>query len=155
MKIVDELKETKKITEAYFNLTKDNLGKTYISGKWDIRKILIHLADAESVLHERIKRIIAGPKQVIWAFDQDLWCENLNYESFPLEISKSLFLANRQSLIYLADKFYLKLGNKEFVHSQTGTRTLKNEFDKIVNHNIGHLKQIELALKSTEKNEKR
>jgi hypothetical protein len=69
MDIVELLTATKIETEKYFNLSVDDLSKTYAAGKWDIKKILVHLADAESVLHERIKRVIAGPKQVIWAFD--------------------------------------------------------------------------------------
>lgn len=148
MNIIEQLTETKIMTEAFFDLSENDLQKSYGIDKWNIRKILVHLADAESVLHERLKRIISEPKQVIWAFDQDLWCENLNYDSFPLEISKGLFSANRQSVIFLADNYYQKLGDKEFVHSETGIRNLKQEFDKIANHNKGHLEQIELALKS-------
>lgn len=148
MNIIEQLTETKIMTEAFFDLSENDLQKSYGIDKWNIRKILVHLADAESVLHERLKRIISEPKQVIWAFDQDLWCKNLNYDSFPLEISKGLFSANRQSVIFLADNYYQKLGDKEFVHSETGIRNLKQEFDKIANHNKGHLEQIELALKS-------
>lgn len=150
MKIIKKLSETKIITEAYFDLPENDLQKSYGIGKWNIRNILVHLADAESVLHERLKRIISEPKKVIWAFDQDLWCKNLNYESFPLEISKGLFSANRQSVIYLANQYYQHLGSIEFVHSETGIRTLKQEFDKIANHNAEHIKQIKLALKLTQ-----
>lgn len=150
MDIINQLIETKAQTEDYFNLPENDLQKIYGINKWSIRKILVHLTDAESVLHERIKRIIAEPKQVIWAFNQDLWCEKLKYEIFPLKISKCIFASNRQSIIYLAENFYLKFGNREFVHSETGIRTLKQEFDKVVTHNIGHIDQIELALKSTQ-----
>lgn len=149
MDIIDNLTDTKIRTETFFDLPEIDLQRKYGIDKWSIRKILVHLADAESILHERIKRIIAEPKQVIWAFDQDLWCEKLNYESFSLDISRNLFSANRQSIIFLAEKYYQKLGDKEFVHSETGIRTLKQEFDKITNHNRGHIEQIELALKMT------
>lgn len=149
MDIQTKLIETKRQTELFFDLSETDLQKMYGVGKWNIRKILVHLADAESVLHERIKRIISEPKQVIWAFDQDLWSEKLNYENFPLDISESMYSANRQSIIFLADKFYAKIGDTEFVHSQSGIRTLKDEFDKVANHNLGHLNQIELALKQT------
>jgi hypothetical protein len=94
----------------------------------------------------RIKRIISEPKQVIWAMNQDLWCENLEYKTFPLEISQAIFLASRQAVIYLAQKYYTTLGNKEFVHSETGIRTLKDEFDKVALHNQSHIGQIKLAL---------
>lgn len=150
MKIIEQLSETKIMTEAFFDLPENDLQKSYGIDKWSIRKILVHLADAESVLHERLKRIISEPKKVIWAFDQDLWCKNLNYDSFPLEISKGLFSANRQSVIFLANKYYQQLGNIEFVHSETGIRTLRQEFDKIATHNAGHIEQIKLAIKLTQ-----
>ena len=89
----------------------------------------------------------AEPKQVIWAFHQDLWSEHLDYEHFPLDISKMLFVSNRNSIIYLADKFYEQYGHKEFVHSQMGIRTLREEFEKVVTHNQGHLDHIKLALR--------
>ena len=146
MDIVELLTATKIETEEYFNLPVNDLSKTYAAGKWDIKKILVHLADAESILHERIKRVIAEPKQVIWAFDQDLWCSNLDYDNFPLAISKSLYLANRQSVIYLAEKFYTKLGSNQFVHSETGLKTLQEEFDKVGLHNQAHINQIKTAL---------
>lgn len=147
MNIRTKLIETQQQTELFFNLSETDLKKTYGKNKWNIRTILVHMADAESVLHERIKRIIAEPKQVIWAFDQDLWSEKLDYENFPLEISKYLYSANRESIIFLADKYYKKNGDMEFVHSQSGIRTLKDEFDKVAKHNLGHIDQIELALK--------
>ena len=148
MNIVTLLQETLQETEEYFALSEDDLQRTYGKDKWSIRKILVHLADAEGVLHERVKRIIAEPRQVLWAFDQELWCEHLAYETFPLEISKSLFMATRKSNIYLAGKYYVSMGNKEYIHSQTGIRTLKDEFDKIAFHNRAHIRHVEAALKN-------
>jgi hypothetical protein len=148
MEIVTLLTNTQNETLKYFELPEKELSQSYGQSKWTIRQILVHLADAESVLLDRIKRVIAEPKQVIWAFDQDLWCKNLDYENFPLEISKAVFLANRQTVIYLAGKYYQPLGYKEFIHSETGIRTLNQEFDKVGNHNLGHLEQIKTALSS-------
>ncbi len=144
--LIDNLTKTKLRTETFYNLSANDLQKSYAAGKWNIRKILVHLADAESVLHERLKRIISEPDKVVWAFDQDAWCEKLNYASFPLDVSKAIFSANRQSIIYLADRYYRELGHIEFVHSEAGIRTLKQEFDKVIDHNAAHLRQIEIAL---------
>lgn len=148
MDIILSLTQTQEETEKHFDLPQDDLIKTYAKGKWTIKEILVHLADAESILHERIKRIIAEPKQVIWAFDQDLWCDNLDYRNLPLEISKSLYLSNRRSVLFLATKYYTQFGTKEFVHSQTGLRTLKEEIDKVAIHNQVHINQIRTALVS-------
>ena len=146
MGITSSLQATRDETLKYFDLSPAELGKTYGEGKWNIRQILIHLADAESVLHERIKRVIAEGPQVIWAFNQDLWCNNLDYQTFPLDLSKMLFQVNRESMIFLAGKFYSKSGHVIFVHSETGQRTLKDEFDKVVWHNQKHLSHIKQAL---------
>jgi hypothetical protein len=146
MTLLDILIGTKVETLKFYDLNPDELLKSYEPGKWSIRKILVHLADAESVLHERIKRVISEPRQVIWAFDQDLWCQNLDYATYPLELSKALFLANRNSVIHLAGRHYEGSENKEFVHSQTGSRTLKDEFDKVAWHTQNHLAQIRQAL---------
>jgi hypothetical protein len=51
-------------------------------------------------------------------------------------------------MIYHAQMHYEKDGHREFVHSETGVRTLKDEFDKVASHNEHHLQQIELALKN-------
>jgi DinB superfamily len=147
--IITTLNSTKIQTETFFGLPEMDWQKTYGVGKWNIKKMLVHLADAETVLHERIKRVIAGPEQVIWAFDQERWCENLRYADFPLTISKALFTANRNSIIYLAEQFYQSKGHQTFVHSETGIRTLKDEFDKVASHNLGHLQQIEQSLQTT------
>jgi len=146
MILIDTLIDTRTETLKLFDLNPDDLLKSYAPGKWTIREVLVHVADAESVLHERIKRVISEPRQVIWAFDQDLWCQQLEYAHFPLELSKALFLANRNSVIYLAERYYAGSENKEFVHSETGVRTLKDEFDKVAWHNQNHLVQIKQAL---------
>ena len=146
MDIIQQLTKCKDETLPYFQLGIKDLEKTYSSGKWSIKKILVHLADAESVLHERIKRVISEPKVIIWAFDQDRWCEHLHYADFPLDVSRQMFEANRNSMIYLAQHFYDSHGATNFVHSETGLRTLKDEFDKVVLHNQSHLNQISAAL---------
>lgn len=146
MDLVQKLTETRDRTVKYFELSDEDLNKTYEPGKWSVKRILVHIADAESVLHDRVRRIIAEPRGVIWAFDQDLWCKNLDYDHFPIKISKDLYIANRQSAIYLAEKYYANLGHLEFVHSETGLRTLSQEFEKIASHNESHLNQIEKAL---------
>lgn len=141
------LEQTKQQTLSYFELPEEALRKTYGEGKWNIHQILVHLADAESVLYDRIRRVISEPRQVIWAFQQDAWAENLQYEQYPLALSKNVYAAVRDSIIYLAEKYYLSHGAKEFVHSETGVRTLKDEFDKVAAHNLNHLRQIEAAMK--------
>ena len=105
-----------------------------------------HLADAETVLYDRVRRVISRPKQVIWGFDPDAWNDGLDYQNTPLAINEKVYGSVRDSVINLADRYYDGSDKVGFVHSEAGVRTLKEEFEKISLHNIHHLKQIEKAL---------
>jgi len=149
MNIVPRLEATRNQTLRYFDLGNEQLDRSYGSGKWSVRFILHHLADSETVLFDRIRRILSEPKQVLWAFDQDAWARGLDYSTIPLALSRRIYDAVRAGIIYQARMHYDKSGHREFVHSETGIRTLKDEFDKVVSHNEHHLEQIDLALKGS------
>ena len=144
--LIKKLERTKIETLSYFNLSDDLLKQSYEPNKWSVRFLLHHLADAETVLYDRIKRIISEPKQVLWAFDQDLWAKKLEYSQVPLILSKNIYSSVREAIIYYAGRHYKGDGQIEFVHSETGIRSLKDEFDKVAWHNEHHLGQIRKVL---------
>lgn len=148
MEIIDKLKATKAATLKCYDLSDEHLGKSYGPGKWTVRYILHHLADAETVLYDRVRRVISEPKQVLWVFDESAWAKNLDYANLPLELSQRVYSSVRDGIIYQARLHYESGGHLEFVHSVTGVRTLKEEFDKVADHNQHHLEQIKLALGS-------
>src|SRR5260370_36030531 len=150
MDIVTRLESARDRTLKYFELNDEQLAWTYGPGKWPVRFILHHLADAETVLFDRIRRIISEPRQVLWAFDQDAWAKGLNYAQMPLDLSRRIYDATRAGIIYQARLHYDKSGHLEFVHSETGIRTLQAEFDKVAAHNEHHLEQIDSALNTGE-----
>ena len=46
---------------------------TLAPGKWSIRQIIAHLADAEMVGAHRFRQVIAEQNPTLIAFDQDAW----------------------------------------------------------------------------------
>jgi GNAT superfamily N-acetyltransferase len=148
MDFVESLQSSRDRTLARFTSSEDQLARTYGPGKWSVRFILHHLADAETVLFDRIRRTISEPRQVLWAFDQDAWAKGLDHSQIPLDLSRAIYQSVCEGIIYYARLHYEKSGGWEFVHSETGVRTLKDEFEKVVSHNEQHLAQIELALKA-------
>jgi hypothetical protein len=144
--IVNRLEGTRDRTLKYFELTDGQLARTYAPGKWTVKFLLHHLADAETVLFDRIRRVISEPRQVLWAFDQDAWAKGLDYSRMPLDVSRRIYESVRAGVIYQARQHYDKSGHLEFVHSETGIRTLEDEFDKVAWHNEHHLEQIASAL---------
>ena len=144
--LITRLEDTRDQTLEFYGLADADLARTYAEGKWPVRFILLHLADSETVLFDRIRRIVSEPRQVLWVFDQAAWADGLDYARVPLDISRRVYESVRNAIIYYAGQFYEQKGHLEFVHSVTGVRTLKEEFEKVADHNEHHLQQIRTAL---------
>jgi hypothetical protein len=149
MQLIRDLERTRDETLRYFSLDQRDLRRAYGPGKWSVRFVLLHLADSETVLFDRIRRVLSEPRQVIWVYDQDAWAKGLDYARVPLDISRRVYESVRAAIIYYAEQYYQEKGHLEFVHSVTGVRTLKDEFDKVASHNEHHLAQIRSALPPT------
>jgi hypothetical protein len=148
LQLIRDLEATRDETLAYFSLPQQDLRRVYAPGKWPVRFVLLHLADSETVLFDRIRRVLSEPRQVLWVYDQDAWAKGLDYSEVPLEIARGVYQAVRSAIIYYAGRYYEEKGHLEFVHSVTGVRTLKDEFDKVASHNEHHLGQIRSALRA-------
>src|SRR5271169_1136549 len=61
MDIIQRLEAARDRTLAYFDLNDDQLARSYAPGKWSVRFLLHHLADSETVLYDRIGRVISEP----------------------------------------------------------------------------------------------
>lgn len=146
MQLIQQLERTRDETLRYFALGAADLERTYGPGKWSVRFLLLHLADSDTVFHERIRRVLSEPHPVLWVYDQDAWARGLEYPKIPLELSRDVYRASRNAIIYFAGAYYESKGHLEWVHSVDGLRTLKQEFDKVAAHNENHLAQIRLAL---------
>ena len=143
---IGELERTRDETLRYFQLPAGDLARTYGPGKWNVRYVLHHLVDSETVLYYRIRRVLCEPRQVIWYYDEGAWARGLNYAEVPLELMRPVYESTRSAVIYYAGRHFEKDGAIEFIHSHTGLRTLRDEFEKVALHNEHHLKQIRLAL---------
>src|SRR5437762_8563957 len=91
MGLIQDLEATRDETLKHFTLGEQDLARTYAPGKWSIKFILHHLADSETVLYDRIRRVLSEPRQVLWVFDQDAWAKGLNYSEVPLELSRGVY----------------------------------------------------------------
>jgi hypothetical protein len=144
--LIARLEAARDETLSCYGLADAELEKTYGPGKWSVRYLLHHLADSETVLYDRICRIISEPRQVLWVFDESAWARGRNYATLPLSLSRPVYESVRAANIYHVRQHYESSGGLEFVHSVTGVRTLKDEMDKVASHNEHHLAQIRTAL---------
>jgi uncharacterized damage-inducible protein DinB len=145
--LIRALERTRDETVQYFSLGDADLARTYGPRKWSVRFILHHLADSETVLFYRIRRVISEPRPVVWVYDQDAWAKALDYGHLPLDISKRVYESVRAAVIHDTGLHYERSGTLEFVHSVTGLSTLKDLLEWVASHNEHHLAQIRIALR--------
>lgn len=116
-------------------------------GKWSVRQILAHLADAELVSAERLRRVIAEENPLLAAYDQDAWARHLGYErrrvSDALELFRRLRAENHQLLSSLPLEAFQRIGT----HSERGRVTLLDLLQNDLEHVENHARQIQ-ALRS-------
>jgi hypothetical protein len=114
-------------------------------GKWTVREIVHHTADAEVVFSARIRVLGAEDGAKIMAFDQDKWANNLGYEMRPVDASAELFVALRHAnaamLRALPDEAWSHIGN----HPERGPLKIEDMVNTFIAHGENHARAIREA----------
>ena len=112
-------------------------------GKWSIRQIIAHLADAELVGAHRMRQVIAEKNPTLVAFDQDAWAQNLDYArrkpKQSLETFRRVRAENYELLKDLPESAYERTGN----HTENGSMTLRRLLEGFANHAESHARQLQ------------
>ncbi len=112
-------------------------------GKWSVRQIVCHLADAEAVGVMRFRQMLAEENPTLIAWDQEAWGTKLDYEkrkiSQALEIFRVLRAANYELLKDLPAEAFARTG----MHSKRGSATLGDWVKIYAEHVESHVKQIQ------------
>ncbi len=111
-------------------------------GKWTIRQIAIHLADAEIVTAGRVRAIAGDPGCRMLPFDQEHWATNMPYDRLPVEPAISLMRVLRESTTALLRALPESAWMRTAVHEERGELSLKQMVEIIVNHGENHARQI-------------
>ena len=130
----------RKLRKAIEGLDERDFAEVPVPGKWSIGQLVCHLADADLVLTERLKRVIAEDKPQLLAFDESLWAKNLHYDLQPTQDLAELFALNRRLtanlLRLLPPEAFFRTG----VHSERGEQTVEQIFGFALRHLDHHLK---------------
>jgi hypothetical protein len=114
-----------------------------LPGKWTVRQIVAHLADAEMVGAHRLRQVIAEENPTLIAFDQDAWTRNLDYArrkpKTSLETFRRIRAENHELLKDLPPAAFDRVGN----HSENGRMTLRQLVEGYAGHAESHAKQLQ------------
>jgi len=124
-------------------------------GKWSIRQIVAHLADAELVGAHRFRQVIAEENPTLIAFNQDAWTRNLDYSrrkpKQSLETFRRLRAENHDLLKELPEEAFDRAGN----HSENGRMTLRQLLDGYAGHAESHARQLQAIREEYKKQKKK
>ena len=111
-------------------------------GKWTIRQIIAHLADAELVGAHRMRQVIAEDNPTLIAYDQDAWTRNLDYQKRKpkqsLETFRRIRAENYDLLKDLPESAFERTGN----HTENGPMTLRLLLDGYAQHAESHARRM-------------
>ena len=129
-----------RIAGAVSGWTSAQFERTYAPGKWTIRQILCHLAQAELALGTRVRFALTEADYVAQPFAQDEWLRLDGSLDGPtaLAVYTTLRVMNLAMFRALSpDQF-----DREFSHPEYGALAVRWVANQMAGHDIHHLKQI-------------
>lgn len=112
-------------------------------GKWSIREIVAHMADAELAIGWRFRNMIATPGVHLQWWDQHLWSQVCRYGRLPVAHSIGLFKSLRQSNLRLLRSIPRARWRACYgVHDKRGRQTVEDFVTMEAAHDLNHLRQV-------------
>jgi uncharacterized damage-inducible protein DinB len=132
-----------KLKAVVKGMTKEQALSRPVPGKWSMVECVCHLADFEPIFADRMKRILAFDKPMIWAADENDYAKALSYQERDLDEEVGVVDAVRKSTARLLkaqpESALQRTGN----HNLRGMMTLEQVLQIAVNHLTHHMKHLE------------
>lgn len=128
---------------AVKGIDRNDLQARPVTGRWSTLEVVCHLADAEMVYAERMKRVIAEDNPPLRGFDPDVWMPRLAYHQRDLEEELQLVGLVRSQMLRVLRPLAPQAFDRCGVHSDDGPLTLETLLQRITNHVPHHVQFIE------------
>ena len=109
---------------------------------WSIHEILIHLPDSESNSFGRFRAAIATPGVTIFAYDQDVWAQKLDYHSQNWQDAVELMHWIRKMTYDLLKSLPDAVWAQTIDHPESGIISLDDVLVTYANHIPDHIQQM-------------
>jgi DinB superfamily len=111
-------------------------------GKWSMRHVVQHLADAELVGAFRFRMIMAHDRPALQGYDQDLWAERLRYGDSDLPGALEQFGALRAANLRLLERTTPEERRRAGIHAERGEESVDHMTRMYAGHDLVHLRQL-------------
>ncbi len=111
-------------------------------GKWSMRHVVQHLADAELVGAFRYRMILAHDRPALQGYDQDRWAEELRYADSDLQGALEQFSALRAANLRLLERTSPDERRRVGIHAERGEESVEHLLRMYAGHDLVHLRQL-------------
>jgi len=112
------------------------------AGKWSVKQVVQHLADAELVGGFRYRMILTHDSPELQGYDQDLWAERLHYQDSALPTALDDFATIRAANLRLLRAATPADMHRFGRHAERGDESLEKMMRMFAGHDLVHLRQI-------------
>ena len=131
------------LRQAVAGLSPDQLRARPVEGRWSTLEVICHLADFESILADRIKRILALDKPLLLGADEKLFANRLAYHDRDPAEELAIVETTRRQLARILRTAPPDATQRIGVHSERGTLTLEQMLGGAARHLTHHVKFIQ------------
>ena len=131
-----------KLEMSIRGLTAEDMAAAPGPGTWSTHQVVIHLADAEAALADRIRRLIATDNPTLLAWDQDAFLAKTHYGEQSAADAVLIVEATRRQVARILRKLPDAAFDRAGTHSERGRQTLAEVVATANNHLHHHLKFI-------------
>jgi hypothetical protein len=111
-------------------------------GKWTIRQITHHIADANINAYARMKLVATEQKPILKPYDQDQWAILADCKSGAIEPTLTLIKGLHERWVVFLQSLPETSWKREGIHLENGKMTLFDVLKLYSNHGNSHLQQI-------------
>jgi hypothetical protein len=138
------LQETPPVLERFLaSVPPEIVVRPEAPGKWAIRDVVQHLADAELVGGFRLRMVLAHDRPPLSGYDQDLWANRLGYAKADVREALEQFQAIRRANLRIWRRLSPADLARVGVHSERGEESLEHLRRMYAGHDLLHRRQLE------------
>jgi hypothetical protein len=130
------------LKDAVAGMTEKELHARPVPGKWSTHEVVCHLADAEILYADRMKRVIAERNPTFFSADQDVHVAYLAVPERNVDDEVQLVELVRRQMASILKTLRPEAFLRQGVHSEDGPMTLETLLERIADHIPNHVKHI-------------
>jgi len=130
------------LEKAVHKLSNEQLDMPTGPGKWSIRQLVHHIADANMNAFTRMKLIASEEKPILKPYDQDLWMAQADGKTGRVESSLSIIRGVNERWVIFLRSLPENAWSRVGIHLENGKVTIDDLLRLYSKHGETHTQQI-------------